>query len=214
MNMKAIIYARTSSSGYQSNRQDTTRQVEDLKSYAVYSKYEVVKIYEEHLSGGKKNEERPMLMEALSFCRENKIEMLLVSELSRLGRNAFEVLATVKQLKDDNINLYLQKEQFTLFGSDGKPSLFAAIMIATLSTCAELERSNITYRLNSGRAQYIRNGGKLGRKVGSVKTIEQKEAQYKDTLNYLRVGYPIKICAKLSSVSISTVQRLKRDFCL
>lgn len=213
MNMKAIIYTRTSSSGYQSNRQDTTRQVEDLKSYAAYSKYEVVKIYEEHLSGGKKNEERPMLMEALSFCRENKIDMILVSELSRLGRNAFEVLATVKQLKDDNINLYLQKEQFTLFGSDGKPSLFAAIMIATLSTCAELERSNITYRLNSGRAQYIRNGGKLGRKVGSVKTIEQKEAQYKDTLNYLRVGYPIKICAKLSGVSISTVQRLKREFC-
>ena len=39
---------------------------------------------------------------------------MLVSELSRLGRNAFEVLSTVKELKDNGINLYLQKEQFSL----------------------------------------------------------------------------------------------------
>ena len=47
----------------------------------------------------------------------------------------------------------------------------------------ELERENIKFRLNSGRAQYIRNGGKLGRKKGSVKTTEQKETQYKEVLN-------------------------------
>ena len=173
--MKAVIYSRTSSSGYQQNRQDTTRQVEDLKAYAEYSKYNVVKIYEEHLSGGKRNEERPLLLEALNYCKANKVEMLLCSELSRLGRNAFEVLSFVRELKDNGINLYLQKEQFSLFGADGKPSLFSAIMIATLSTCAELERENIKYRLDSGRAQYIKNGGRLGRKVGSVKTKGQKE---------------------------------------
>ena len=44
------------------------------------------------------------------------------------------------------------------------------IMIATLSTCAQLERDNISFRLQSGRKQYIEKGGKLGRKVGSVKT--------------------------------------------
>lgn len=210
--MKAIIYSRVSSSGYQSNRQDTTRQVEDLKAYAEYSKYEVVKIYEEHLSGGKRNEERPILVEALNYCKTNKIEMLLCSELSRLGRNAFEVLSFVRELKDNGINLYLQKEQFSLFGADGKPSLFSAIMLATLSTCAELERENITYRLNSGRAQYIRNGGKLGRKVGSVKSKEVKENEYKEVLAYLKKGYSISITSKLCNVSKSTVQRLKKEF--
>lgn len=210
--MKAVIYTRTSSSGYQCNRQDTTRQVEDLKSYAAYSKYEVVKVFEEHLSGGKKNEERPMLLEALNYCKTNGVDIILVSELSRLGRNAFEVLSFVRELKDNHINLYLQKEQFTLFGSDGKPSLFAAIMLATLSTCAELERENITYRLNSGRAQYIRNGGKLGRKIGSIKTKEQKEKQYQEVLNYLNKGFSIAITSKLTNVSMSTVQRLKKEF--
>ena len=214
MTMKAVIYTRTSSSGYQSNRQDTTRQVEDLKAYADYSKYDVVNIYEEHLSGGKKNEERPMLVEALNYCKENRIDILLCSELSRLGRNAFEVLSFVRELKDNHINLYLQKEQFTLFGKDGKPSLFAAIMIATLSTCAELERENITYRLNSGRALYIKNGGKLGRKVGSTKTREKKEMEYHEVLNYLKKGYSISITSKITNVSMSTVQRLKKEFCL
>lgn len=210
--MKAVIYTRTSSSGYQSNRQDTTRQVEDLKAYANYSKYEVVKIYEEHLSGGKKNEERPMLLEALNYCKVNKVNIILVSELSRLGRNAFEVLSFVRELKDNNINIYLQKEQFSLFGSDGKPSLFAPIMLATLSTCAEMERDNITYRLNSGRAQYIKNGGRLGRKVGSIKSKEQKEKEYKEALSYLRKGFSISITSKITNVSVSTIQRLKKDF--
>ena len=212
--MKAVIYSRVSSSGYQSSRQDTTRQVEDLKAYAEYSKYNVVKVYEEHLSGGMRNEERPLLLEALNYCKTNKVEMILCSELSRLGRNAFEVLSFVRELKDNGINLYLQKEQFSLFGADGKPSLFSAIMIATLSTCAELERDNIKYRLDSGRAQYIKNGGRLGRKVGSVKTKEQKKTQYKEVLAYLKKGYSISITAKLTDTSMSTVQRLKKEFSL
>lgn len=208
----AVIYSRTSSSGYQVNRQDTSRQVADLRAYAEFAQVQVVKCFEEHISGAKKNSERPILVEAIEFCKNEHVNYLLCSELSRLGRNAFEVLSTVKELKDNGINLYLQKEQFSLFDKDGKPSLFSAIMIATLSTCSELERENIKYRLDSGRAQYIKNGGKLGRKKGSVKTTEQKETQYKEVLTYLRKGYSVRITAKLTNVSTSTIQRLKTEF--
>ena len=208
----AVIYARTSSSGFQVNRQDTSRQVADLRAYAEFAQVQVVKCFEEHISGAKKNSERPILVEAIEFCKNKHVNYLLCSELSRLGRNAFEVLSTVKELKDNGINLYLQKEQFSLFDKDGKPSLFSAIMIATLSTCSELERENIKYRLDSGRAQYIKNGGKLGRKKGSVKTTEQKETQYKEVLAYLRKGYSVRITAKLTNVSTSTIQRLKTEF--
>ena len=210
----AVIYSRTSSSGYQVNRQDTSRQVADLRAYAEFAQVQIVKCFEEHISGAKKNSERPILVEAIDFCKKEHVNCLLCSELSRLGRNAFEVLSTVKELKDNGINLYLQKEQFSLFDKDGKPSLFSAIMIATLSTCSELERENIKYRLDSGRAQYIKNGGKLGRKKGSVKTTEQKETQYKEVLTYLRKGYSVRITAKLSNVSTSTVQRLKTEFAI
>lgn len=167
----AVIYARVSSIG---DRQSTDRQVKDLSDYAVYQKMEVRKVFEEHISGAKKNDERPVLCEAIKYCKDNRIDVLLVSELSRLGRNAFEVLASVKDLLDCGINLYIQKEQFTLLDKEGKPSLFAPVMIATLSTCAQLERDNISFRLNSGRRQYVEKGGKLGRPTGSIKSQEKR----------------------------------------
>ncbi len=153
------------------------------------------------------------LCEAIQFCKDNCICVLLVSELSRLGRNAFEVLASVKDLLDCGINLYMRKEQFSLLDNDGKPSLFAPIMLATLSTCAQLERDNITFRLQSGRKQYIAKGGKLGRKSGSVKTIDQKKEEYKDVIAFLKKGYTIRDVAKLSGKGVSTVQRVKKEFC-
>ena len=75
-----------------------------------------------------------------------------------------------------------------------------------------IERSNIQYRLNSGRANYIRNGGKLGRKKGSVKTDEQMKEEYKEVISLLKRGYSIRNTAKLTSASISTVQRVKNHF--
>ena len=200
-----VIYARVSSIG---DRQSTERQVKDLSEYAKYKGIEVCKVFEEHISGAKKNDERPVLCEAMEYCKANRIGILLVSELSRLGRNAFEVLASVKELIDCGINLYIQKEQLTLLDDDGSPSLFAPI-IATLSTCAQLERDNISFRLQSGRKRYIENGGKLGRKVGSVKTEEQIRTEYREVISLLRKGYSIRDVAKLSGKGVSTVQRVK-----
>lgn len=205
----AVIYARVSSIG---DRQSTDRQVKDLSDYAVYQKMEVRKVFEEYISGAKKNDERPVLCEAIKYCKEYRIDVLLVSELSRLGRNAFEVLASVKDLLDCGINLYIQKEQFTLLDKEGKPSLFAPVMIATLSTCAQLERDNISFRLNSGRKQYVEKGGKLGRPAGSTKSQDKKREEYREVINLLNKGYAIRDVAKLTGKGISTVQRVKKEF--
>ena len=153
-----------------------------------------------------------MLCQTLEYCKKNGISILLVSELSRMGRNAFEVLASVKELLDCGINIYIQKEQFNLLGEDGKPSLFAPIMLATLSTCAQLERENITFRLQSGRKQYVAKGGRLGRKPGSVKTVEQKKEEYREAIMLLKKGYSIRDVAKLTGKGISTIQRVKKGF--
>ena len=211
----AIIYARVSSSGNLEYRQNTDRQVQDLKEYATYKGFELMEVFNEHISGAKKNSDRPILVEAIDKCKElteigdSKV-ILLCSELSRLGRNAFEVLETIKILVDFGINLYLQKEQMTLLDDQGKPSLFAPIMLATLSTCAQLERENITFRLNSGRRRYIESGGRLGRPKGSIKTSDQKIEEYKEVITLLRKNYTIRDTAKLSGKSVSSVQRVKK----
>lgn len=207
--MKAVIYTRVSSTN---DRQNTERQVKDLTDYANYKKYEVSKVYEEKISGAKKNNERTILVEALEFCKSENIDILLVSELSRLGRDTFEILETVKFLVDNGINLYMQKEQLTLLDDDKQVSTFAPIMIATLSTCAQLERENIKFRLNSGRTQYIAKGGKLGRKVGSIKTKEKKKEEYKEVITLLKRGYSVRNTAQLCNIGVSTVQRIKKEF--
>lgn len=81
-----------------------------------------------------------------------------------------------------------------------------------LGTCAEMERENIKFRLNSGRAKYIAEGGKLVRKVGSVKSTEKKQEEYEPVLKELRKGTSVRRTAKQCDVSVSTLQRLKTEF--
>ena len=207
--MKGVIYSRVSSEG---ERQSTSRQVADLTQYANRNGIEVLKVYEEHISGAKRNEEREVLCNCLDYCFTNHVDVLLISELSRLGRNVDEVLANVKRCKDAHLNIYFQKENLSIFQADGSKNPFLNIFISVLGTCAELERENIQYRLNSGRRLYVEKGGKLGRKKGSTKTTEQKEQQYKEVLTYLRKGYGVRVTSKLTNVSESTVQRLKKEF--
>ena len=207
--MKAAIYARVSSLN---ERQSTDRQVLDLRNYAERNNIEVVKVYEEHISGAKRNEERPVLCECLDYCICNKVDILLISELSRLGRTVDEVLANVKKCKDNNLNIFFQKENLSILQADGTKNPFLNIFISVLGTCAEMERENIKFRLNSGRAKYITEGGKLGRKVGSVKSTEKKQEEYKHVLKELKKGTSVRRTAKLCDVSVSTVQRLKKEF--
>ena len=168
--------------------------------------------HKKHISGAKKNEELPVLCECLDFCIDNHIDTLLISELSSLGRNVDEVLANVKRCKDNNLNIYFQKENLSVFQPDGTKNPFLNIFISVLGTCAEMERENIKFRLNSGRERYIANGGKLGRKVGSTKSEETKKEEYKKVLKELRNGTSVRKTAKLCDVSVSTVQRLKKEF--
>lgn len=207
--MNAVIYARVSSTN---DRQSTDRQVSDLNGYATKNDINVIKIFEEHISGAKRNEERPVLCECLDYCIENKIDTLLISELSRLGRNVDEVLANVKRCKDNNLNIYFQKENLSIFQADGTKNPFLNIFISVLGTCAEMERENIKFRLNSGRAKYIADGGKLGRKEGYRKPKEQKEVEYKEVIKELKKGTSVRRTAKLCDVSVSTVQRIKAEF--
>lgn len=205
----AVIYARVSSTG---ERQSTSRQVADLTDYANRNGLEVVEVYEEHISGAKRNEERAVLTECIAYAVGNKVDVVLFSELSRCGRAVWEVLDTIRTLKDNGINAYFQKEGLSLFGTDGKENPYLAVMVSVLGVCAQLERENITYRLNSGRAKYIADGGKLGRKVGSVKSKEQKQEEYARVIRSLKQGKSIRDTAVLCDVSVSTVFRVKREF--
>lgn len=95
---------------------------------------------------------------------------------------------------------------------NGEVNPIASIMVTVLAEMANIERANIQYRLNSGRANYIAKGGKLGRKVGSIKTEERKREEYRETIALLKKGYSVRNIAKLQGIGVSTVQRVKNQF--
>ena len=216
----AIIYARVSSSGSLESRQSTERQVIDLTDYANRNSMTISKTFEEHISGAKRNEERAVLTECIEYAISNRVDVILFSELSRCGRAVWEVLDTIRTLKDNGINAYFQKEGLSLFSEDGRENIYLAIMISVLSSASQIERENLIFRLKSGRKVYVDKNlattGKsgLGRKVGYRKPVEKKKEEYKEALKLLKAGYPIRKVAKLTDVSESTVKRLKREFAI
>ena len=216
----AIIYARTSSSGSVESRQSTERQVIDLTDYANRNAMTICKTFEEHISGAKRNTERAVLSECIEYAISNRVDVVLFSELSRCGRAVWEVLDTIRTLKDNGINAYFQKEGLSLFSEDGTENVYLAVMLSVLCVCSQIERETIYYRLQSGRKVFVDKNlaetGKsgLGRKVGYRKPIDKKREEYKETLKLLRAGYPIRKGAKRTDVSESTVKRLKREFCI
>ena len=75
MNQNCVIYCRVSSIG---DRQSNERQVKDLEEYAKSKSLTVAGIYEEKISGAKKNAERQVLTDCLDYCFTNNISILLI----------------------------------------------------------------------------------------------------------------------------------------
>ena len=207
VNKKSIIYARVSTA-----IQDTERQVIDLKAYAQGNGYEVERIFTEKISGAKKNCERPALMDALEYATKNKCT-ILCSELSRLWRNIDEILKSIIFCKEHKTNVYFQKEQLSIFNADGEEHPFLMIMIATLGTCAKLEREAIRFRMKSGYDKFRAEGGKVGRKTGYRMKLEDYDKKYPGLMEDLRKKlngrkgnrYRNASLAKRRKVNVSTI---------
>ena len=185
--MNVVIYSRVSS---QSARQSTERQVVDLERFATGRGDKVVAVFEEKASGRKANVDRPVLSRCLEYCidSQNQVDILLLSEISRLGRSTLEILKALDILHTHKICVYPKFELETL-RPDKTVNPLSSLVTTLLGELAAMERQGIIERLNSGRELYIEKGGRLGRRPGSKKSLEQKREEYKEAISLLRKGY-------------------------
>lgn len=204
---KAVIYARVSSVG---DRQSTERQIAELTRYAESKGLEVIRIFREHISGAKANAERGVLSECLDFCRTARPDTLMVTELSRLGRSTVEVLKAVEDLTAAGVNVFILDLNLSTLDDEGKENPVAKMVLTVLALGAEMERKLILGRLNSGRELAKKKGVRMGRPKGSALSAEELIAKYPEVVKHLRKGKnSIREIAKLTGVSVSTVQRVK-----
>ena len=101
--------------------------------------------------------------------------------------------------------MYVQNLGLNTLNENNEINPLASIIVTVLAEMANIERSNIQYRLNSGRQNFIEKCGKLGRKVGTTKTPEKMKDEYKDVISFLKRGYSVRNTAKLSNNSVSTI---------
>lgn len=204
---KAVIYARVSSVG---DRQSTDRQIEDLTRYAEGKGLEVIRIFQEHVSGAKSNREREVLAECLEFCRAERPGTLMVTELSRLGRSTVEVLKAVEDLTAAGVNVFILDLNLSTLDEEGRENPVAKMVLTVLALGAEMERKLILGRLNSGRELAKRKGVRMGRPKGSSLSDDALAAKYPEVVKHIRKGKnSIREIAKLTGVSVSTIQRVK-----
>ncbi len=202
---KVVIYSRVST-----NIQDNKRQVEELTNYSNSLNYNLVNIFQETISGAKKNEERFELMEMLRYVKENNIDKVLCWELSRLGRNTIEVLKTIELFNENKISLYIKNYNIETLTDDKQINPLSQFMIQILSSVSSMERTQIRQRVKSGYEVFRSNGGKVGRKVGFVKSNEQILDENKDISKLLKQGYSVRNIIKISGKSSGTIQKVSK----
>ena len=122
------------------------------------------------------------------------------------------MLRSLEILHEAKVSVYIQNLGLYTLQPNGEVNPIASIMVTVLAEMANIERTNIQYRLNSGRVNHIAKGGRLGRKRGSIKTEEKKREEYRETIALLKKGYSVRNIAKLQGIGVSTVQRVKNQF--
>ena len=203
--MRVVIYSRVST-----NSQDYKRQTEELLEFSNIMKYEVASIFEEKVSGGKTNEERPQLMEMINFIKSNKIDKVLCWELSRLGRNTIEVLKTIQLLNENCISLYIKNHNIETLNDKCEINPMSQFLIQILTSVSEMEKTQIRQRIKSGYESFRKNGGKVGRKEGFKKDNETLLTEHKDVVKLLKQGYSVRKTMKLTDKSSGTIQKIKK----
>ena len=198
---KVVLYCRVST-----QVQDYERQVSDLTQFAKKHQWEIAETFTEKISGAKKNNERNELASLLSYARVHYINRVLVTELSRLGRDTLQVLAAIDMLNKAKVSLYIMNYNIETLTPDGKVNPMTQFMITLLAEVARMERRTIKERMASGYNNFRANGGKVGRKTGYRKSDEDFRTQYKDVFRLLCKGVSLRDISKATGVSVNTVR--------
>lgn len=154
------------------------------------------RLVEEHISGSVAASERAGFIRLLD--RMENGDVLIVTKLDRLGRNAMDIKKTVEQLAALDIRVHC----LALGGVD-LASPAGKMTMQVISAVAEFERDLLIERTHSGIARARASGKRFGRP--SALNEEQKQA----VLERLNAGASISAIARELGTSRQTVIRLR-----
>jgi DNA invertase Pin-like site-specific DNA recombinase len=200
---KVIIIARCSTN---ETKQDVTRQTEELTA-KYRDQFEIVKTFAYYQSGTKNDE---MNKQMLEYAIKNKIENILVTEISRIGRKVISVLQFIEECSKNKINVIIDNYNLNSLNKDKTVNTLTELILNFSSSISSIELQSTKMRLESGRIKYINSGGKLGRKVGYKKTDDKFIEENKEIVKFLKQKQSIRNIVKLTGKSSGTIQKVKK----
>ena len=163
------------------------------------------KLYIDIISGSVPFKERP---EGIKLINDKEVKYITVHAIDRLGRNLLDILTTLQHFEDNGIKLKVDNLGIESL-VDGKTNPAFKLIISVLANIAEMERSIMLERQREGIEIAKVKGKYKGRLRGSVESKEEVLAKYPNVIKRLRIGQSLRNTAKLSDVSLGTVQKVK-----
>jgi putative DNA-invertase from lambdoid prophage Rac len=188
--MHTFVYARVSTAD-----QTNDNQLLEIEQAG----YEADTVYTDTISGKVPADERPEFGKMLdTVTRTRKPKRIIVTKLDRLGRDAIDIMTTVKRFSEMGCAVrVLQLGDLDLASSAGK------LVLSTLSAVAEMERDLLVERTNAGLARARAEGKTLGR----PRVTNKKSAG--EILSKLGEGVSVAQIAREQGVSRMTVMRIR-----
>ena len=203
---KAVIYSRVST-----DRQSTDRQIQDLQGWAVRNNYNVINTFEDVISGKTSAQKRKGANALFKYIKSNKIDIVLTTEISRIGRSAFDAQKNIDTIVNKlGINLYIHQQNMLAYDSDGKKNMTFKLITDVLANVAQMEREQLSQRIKSGLAAARKQGRIGGRKKGAKKSNAAIIKEYSKVVSYVKKGnMSLREISKLTSKSVNTIRKVK-----
>jgi len=205
IHMEAIIYSRVSSES-----QDNERQIINLKQVADQKGWHVRRTFQEKISGTIKSGSRNEFKSLLEYIERSPIQVIMTSEISRIGRRVVDVLNFVEQLHEKGIALYIQ--QFNMLTMEnGRENPIAKMLLQMLSIGAEMENNQRKIRQFEGIKLAQMKNIYAGRQKGAKTTPAKLVSKYKNVADLLdKSELSVRRIAGITGHSINTVRKVKQ----
>ena len=192
MTMKVAIYTRVSTSD---KNQTTENQLRELNSYCDRMGYEVVKVYEDEVSGAKSREKRPAYSKLCTDAFLKKFDLIIGWDVSRFGRSMKEFVYFLSDMDEKGIGVIAVKNGLDTSFSSGR------MMMKLIGVLEEWNLEMLKERTNAGLARTVANGTKLGRKSVLTPSLKRRILDAKEN------GSSIRRIAEEIGINRGAVQR-------
>jgi DNA invertase Pin-like site-specific DNA recombinase len=135
---------------------------------------------------------------------------LVVSEISRLGRNPFQIQQIIEELAEMGISIHIESLGLKTIDENGTRSPLVEFMLAILVQLSRMEREFLIQRVKSGLTRAKSIGKTLGRPQGSIINNESLLKKYKPLSVDLMKGLSVRKAAKIHDCSLNTVLKVKK----